>query len=77
MLQKLFPVSVAMNPPPDMLMNADFPVARPFTTLSLIVAEPVGAGKNWGPMTIPSSPGESIVFFSKMIPVDVEKSTEL
>jgi hypothetical protein len=63
--------------PLDILMNADLPVERLFTTLSVIVAEPVGAGKKLGPMTIPSSPGESMVFFSKTIPVDVEKSTEL
>jgi hypothetical protein len=65
-------VSVALKPL-DMLMNADCPGFRPMTVLSLIVAEPVGAGRiAGGPMTMPSSPGLSMSVFSRTIPVEPE-----
>src|ERR1700721_1566753 len=71
---QLFPLNVAVKPL-DMLANADCPASRPVTVLSLIVAEPVGAGKKGGAMTMPSSPGASMTVFSNTIPVDVENVT--
>jgi len=42
-LHQLFPLKVAMYPV-DILRKADEPDVSPVTVLSLIVAEPVGAG---------------------------------